>query len=71
MIYQTFGIANRSCEMLQYKQKSFIPDIIANKKLNAIVDKAINAHKRRDIAADNKLTVRADKAITLTENKTM
>ena len=49
--------------MLQYKQKSLIPDIVADKKLNAAANKAVDADKRRYIAIDKKLNTIADKGI--------
>ena len=40
--------------MLRCKRESLISDIIADKKLNTIVDKAVNADKRQDIVVDKK-----------------
>ena len=63
MIQQTFRVANESCEMLQCKQESLISDIATDKKLNAAVDKTVNANKRWKIAADKKLNVADDKTV--------
>ena len=49
--------------MVQYKRENLIPDIIADKKLNIVVDKAINTNKRQNTIADKKLNTIADKAI--------
>ena len=55
MIQQTFGIADESYKILQYKQKSLILDTSANKKLNFIADKAVDANKKQDTATDKAL----------------
>ena len=49
--------------MLQYNQKSLILDTIADKKLNAVVDKAVDTNKERGIIADTKLNAVTDKAV--------
>ena len=63
MIQQTFGVADGSCGMLRYKRESLIPDIAADKELNAAADKAVDADKRRDTAADKELNAAADEAV--------
>ena len=63
IIQQNFGVTYGSYRMLQYKQKSLILDITANKKLNVIADEAVNADKRRDTVADKKLNSEANKAV--------
>ena len=55
MIQQTFGVLNRSCKMVRYKQKSLIPDITA--------DKVVYVDKKRDIAANKKLQIAVEKAV--------
>ena len=63
MIQQTFEVADGSFVMLWYKQKSLIPDIVADNKLNVVADKAVDVDKKWNFAADKKLNVAADKAI--------
>ena len=55
IIQQNFGVTYGSYRMLQYKQKSLILDITANKKLNVTADEAVNA--------DKKLNSEANKAV--------
>ena len=47
--------------MLQCKQKSLISDIVADKKLNAVADKAVNVDKKRNTKADKELNATVDK----------
>ena len=47
--------------ILWYKQKSLILDITAEKKLNTVVYKALDADKKWDTAADKKLIAIIDK----------
>ena len=68
MIQQIFEVDDRSCEMLQCKQKSLIIDTTANKKLSTVVDKDVNNNKRGDTATDKKLNAAADKAIDADKN---
>ena len=63
MIQQTFRVADRSCGMLQCKQKSQILNVVTNKKLNTLSDKGINADKRQNTAADKRLNTTANKTI--------
>ena len=65
MIQQIFRFANWSCEMVQYKQESLILDIaldkavdtnkrrniVADKKLNIITNKAVNNENRQNNSA--------------------
>ena len=51
MIQQIFGVANRFYRILRYKQESLISNIVADNKLNAAADKAVNTDKKQDTTA--------------------
>ena len=55
MIWQIFSVANRFCEIVQYKQKNLIPNIV--------VDKVVDIDKRRDTIANKEFNAITDKAI--------
>ena len=63
MIQQTFGVADGSFGMLRCKRESLIPDIAADKKLNAAADEAVDTDKGRDTAADKELNTAVDEAV--------
>ena len=63
MIQPIFRVVDRSCGILQCKQKSLIPDTTADKKLNTVVDKTVNTDKKQDIVANKKLNSAANKDI--------
>ena len=65
MIQQTFRVTNGSCEMLKYKRKSLISDTTAEKKLNTIVNKAVDADKRQDTIARKKSNTAAELSILI------
>ena len=52
MIYQIFGITIRSYKIVLCKQKNLIPNTVIDKKLNIIIDKAVNTNKKRNTTAN-------------------
>ena len=52
MIYQIFGITIRFYKIVLYKQKNLIPNTAIDKKLNIIIDKAVNTNKKRNTTAN-------------------
>ena len=65
MIQLIFEIANRSFGMVRYKQKSMIPDIATDKKLNIAVGRIVNVDKKRDFIVNKKLNAIANKVMNV------